>query len=120
MGLALFTLTLDDLASLGLDGLSTLPLVADDPITGATDSTGTDETITYDLVEIRNISQQLVPILIQADESSPFFRASGNIYLQPGIVISVEPDRTDITQLKAIQKKGLITVRDYRITLAVT
>lgn len=107
MSLALSTLTLDEFAFLSLAEFGVLVI---DP-----HHTFNEGTI-YEVVNIQNISRQLVPISVQevVGSESPFFEPFGQIRLYPSMQFTVEEYRIDLAELEAIARKGLITYRRFQ------
>jgi hypothetical protein len=104
---ALSTMTLAEYEALTLEFFYSLPI---DP------SGSFVEGVIYDLVEIRNIERQMVPVtVLEAPGSeSLFFEPYGQITLYPGRGIIVEEDRVDLAELEQIAKKGKISVRRFQ------
>lgn len=107
MSLALSTLTLDEFAFLSLEQFGVLVI---DP-----HHTFVEGTI-YEVVNIQNISKQLVPVSVKEapGSESPFFQPFGQIRLYPGMQFTVEEDRIDLAELEEIAKKKLITYRRFQ------
>lgn len=104
MSLALSTLKINELAALGLEDLAVLVI----------DPHHFNPGILYDLIEITNISKQLIPIKVNVDDLSPFFISKGTVTLYHEQRIAVEQDRVDLASLRSIANKKLITYRFFQ------
>ncbi len=65
---------------------------------------------TIETLEVKNISQQIVPIFIKPKIGSPIYIPSGKTDLAPGGSVVAEDARFDKKQLESIQRKKLIKV----------
>lgn len=65
------------------------------------------------VIIIKNIVKQVVPIPVQTRNDSPITTFSGTLQLQAGATFEAEDDRFDIAQLRQQAKLGLI---DYERT----
>ena len=66
--------------------------------------------VVVDVREVKNISTQLINIIVKEKKSSTLFIQSGNIKLAPGVTIVAEDNRFDLKQLQSIERKKLIKV----------
>jgi hypothetical protein len=67
-----------------------------------------------DVLEIKNISSQAVPILIKPFARSSVFAGSGEIVLGPQASIVVEENRCDLAQLRRIEGYKLIIINESK------
>jgi hypothetical protein len=65
-------------------------------------------------IEIKNVSPQLVFILVKPQSGSPIFNKSGNIALKPDASLEAEDNRFDLAQIRSIQDKKIIEVNKFR------
>lgn len=72
------------------------------------------------IIRIDNISNQLLTILIQEDEDSVIFPASGVIYLQSGRKMEVEEDRIDVGQIEEMVKNRQVATVTFIIATSPT
>jgi len=73
-----------------------------------------------DTIQVTNISNQLVPINIQALVNSSIFTGSGQIQLASLAQVEAEDNRFDLSQLTSLRKKNLITTTSFRRQVTVT
>lgn len=66
------------------------------------------------VVEISNISNQVIPVNVKKVSGSPFFDASGLISLSSKNKIVVEAARVDLKQLQSLAKQKLLHIEEYR------
>lgn len=66
------------------------------------------------VIVIKNISKQIVPIAVQARSSSPITTFSGTLQLQAEASFEAEDDRFDIAQLRSMANLGLISYETTR------
>ena len=72
-------------------------------------------------VLITNVSNRLVCISIdEADTTSDLFPSSGLVKLNPGRSMTVEDERTDFSQLVALEQELHITTTKFIITEDIT
>jgi hypothetical protein len=61
-----------------------------------------------DVIQVKNVSTQIVPFFVQRKTDSQITTVYGEIKLQPEAVFEAEDNRFDLTQLTNLQKKNLI------------
>jgi hypothetical protein len=66
------------------------------------------------VITIKNIVKQVVPIPVQARNDSPITTFSGTFQLQAGATFEAEDDRFDISQLRQMANINLINYEKNR------
>jgi hypothetical protein len=66
------------------------------------------------VINVKNISKQVVPIPVKARSSSPITTFSGTLQLQAEGSFEAEDDRFDIAQLRSQANLGLISYEQTR------
>lgn len=66
-----------------------------------------------ELIEVQNISNQLVHVFVAESQTDSDFESFGLIALYVGRKITVESERIDRAQIEDIAKKGLISFYIY-------
>ncbi len=73
------------------------------------------------IVEVKNISGQIVILNVKALSGSTFFRPlGGNVTLKENVSITAEESRFDKTQLNQLRRKGVLTVNSSRRSVTAT
>ena len=67
-------------------------------------------TVVVDVREVKNISKQIVSVIVREKKDSTIFAQSGNIQIAPEVTITAEENRFDLKQLQSIERKKLIKV----------
>ena len=67
-------------------------------------------TVVVDVREVKNISKQIVSVIVKEKKNSEIFPQSGNIKISPEVTIVAEDNRFDLKQLQSIERKKLIKV----------
>jgi len=67
-----------------------------------------------DTIQVKNISTQVLPINIKKQVGSSIQSAHGTIQLSAGASIEAEDNRFDISQLRSLRSKKLITSDSFR------
>lgn len=73
-----------------------------------------------DTIQVKNISAQVIPINIAKLVNSPIQSAHGNIQLTSQSSIEAEDNRFDISQLRSLRDKKLITTESFRRRVNIT
>ena len=73
-----------------------------------------------DVIQVKNISTQIVPIFVQRKVDSLITTVYGEIKLQPETSFEAEENRFDLAQIISLQKKNLLSFQRFRRSYAIT